>query len=175
MKSAFARQTDLNPIDAAMAADVVSYLPDDLLVKIDIASMAYGLEVRSPFLDQEVMEFSAKLPVSLKVRGHVRKRILRLAMHGILPREILNRRKQGFGVPLDRWFRNELAEPVRELLLSRRARERGYFQLATVERLIAEHNAGRTAHGHRLWALLMLELWHQAYVDVDQFVAHAAR
>ncbi len=96
-ESAFAHRSGLDPIEAAMAVDVESYLPDDLLVKIDIATMAYGLEARSPFLDQEVMEFSASLPVSLKVRGRRRKYVLRRALAGVLPDQILNRQKQGFG------------------------------------------------------------------------------
>jgi asparagine synthase (glutamine-hydrolysing) len=174
-ESGFAHRSGLDPVEAAMAVDVETYLPDDLLVKIDIATMAHGLEARSPFLDHHVMEFVARLPSSLKVRGRGKKYILRRAMGNLLPDEILNRKKQGFGVPLDRWFRNELAEPVRDLLLGIQARHRGYFQIPTVERLIAEHQSGDAAHGHRLWALMMLELWHQTYFDVLEPAVHAER
>jgi len=140
-------------------------LPDDLLVKMDIASMAHSLEVRSPFLDHEVMEFAASLPPSLKLRGLTQKYLLKRMMRGVLPEPVLRRGKRGFGVPIDHWLRHELREPAHDLLLGDRARERGYFRPEVVRRYLDEHVAGRGHHHHRLWALLMLELWHRTFVD----------
>ena len=146
-------------------ADVQLYLPDDLLVKVDIASMAHSLEVRSPFLDHKVVEFAARLPPELKLRGLVHKYLIKRIMKGILPGEILRRRKLGFGVPIDRWFRHELRDMAYDLLLDSRATGRGYFRPDAVRRYLDEHVQRRADHHHRLWSLLMLELWHRAYVD----------
>jgi asparagine synthase (glutamine-hydrolysing) len=173
LEAAFAFHPGVNPIDASMAADIETYLPDDLLVKVDIATMAHGLEARSPLLDHVLMEFAARLPVTLKVHGRQKKWLLRRALRGLIPDEILDRPKTGFGVPLDRWLRTQLADSARDLLLSARARGRGYFRPQAIERLLAEHHSGRAAHGHRLWALLMLELWHQTYVDPARVSAAA--
>jgi asparagine synthase (glutamine-hydrolysing) len=141
--------------------DVASYLPGDLLLKADIASMAHSLELRSPFLDQEVLELGISLPDSL--RGRRGKEALRRAFAADLPPEIAGRRKTGFGVPLARLFRGELREIAGDVLLG--AQARGQLRPAAVERLLAEHASGRADHGHQLWCLLMLELWQQAYVD----------
>src|SRR5205807_6727321 len=105
LESLFARVRGLDPVDAAMAVDVQSYLPYDLLVKVDITSMANSLEARSPFLDHEVMEFAARLPVHWKLRGRESKYILRRAFPDLLPPENINRPKMGFGVPVGQWFR----------------------------------------------------------------------
>ena len=148
--------------------DVNMYLPDDLLVKVDIASMAYGLEARSPFLDHQVMEFCATLPSSMKLRRQNKKFILKQAMKTLLPNEILNRPKMGFGVPLDKWFRHDLREMAYDLLLSTRALHRGYFHKSVVETLLNEHVAGVKNWHYRLWNLLMLELWHRTYIDGDR-------
>lgn len=152
-------------IEAALDADVNMYLPDDLLVKVDIASMAHGLEARSPLLDHVFMEFVASIPRRQKVRYGVKKHLFKKAMTGLLPREIIHREKQGFGVPIDRWFRQELRGLAHETLLSRRSLARGYFRPEAVRRLIEEHAAGRANWHHQLWNLLMLELWHQMFID----------
>ncbi len=152
-------------LERAVHTDVQLYLPDDLLVKMDIASMAHSLEVRSPFLDHEVMEFAASLPPSLKLRGLTQKYLLKRVMRGVLPEPVLRRGKRGFGVPIDHWLRHELREPAQDLLLGDRARARGYFRHDVVRRYLEEHVAGRGHHHHRLWALLMLELWHRTFVD----------
>ena len=152
-------------VDATLDVDVNSYLPDDLLVKVDIASMAHGLEARSPFLDHELMEFVASLPSSLKLNGSTQKYLLRQAAASLLPAEILTRPKQGFGVPLDVWFRADLRDFTRDLLLSREARARGYFQPAVIERLIAEHVVGTRNWHPQLWNLVMFESWHRQFVD----------
>jgi asparagine synthase (glutamine-hydrolysing) len=157
--------------ERASHADIQQYLPDDVLVKMDIASMAHGLEVRSPLLDHELVEFAASLPVEWKLRGNVQKYILREAFRDDLPSGIVDRRKMGFGVPIDHWLRNELRSTAYEILLDRRAIDRGYFRAAAVRRLLDEHSSGRANHQFVLWALLMLELWHVNFVDVRQSVA----
>lgn len=162
---AFSEFAHLHPIDRCIAADVTLYLPDDLLVKVDIATMAHGLEARSPLLDHVLMEFAARLPVSLKARGISGKHLLRKWLAGRVPARILGRRKTGFGVPLDGWFRNELKDFAHDVLLDPRTRQRGLTETAVVRRLLAEHSEGRAAHGHRLWALVMLELWHRELLD----------
>jgi asparagine synthase (glutamine-hydrolysing) len=145
--------------------DVATYLPGDLLPKADISSMAHSLELRSPFLDHEVLELGIALPDALKVRGRTGKVALRRAFADDLPAEVTGRGKTGFGVPLGRWFREDLRELAHDLLLGERARERGWFRPRTVEALLADHAARRADHGHRLWCLLMLELWQRTHVE----------
>jgi asparagine synthase (glutamine-hydrolysing) len=117
--------------DATLGVDAGLYLPDDLLVKVDIASMAHSLEARSPFLDHEFMEFAATIPSDLKVRGRVKKYILKRALTGLLPEEILHRPKMGFGVPIDHWLRHELRDLAYDTLLAPRCLHRGYFRPET--------------------------------------------
>jgi len=153
-----------HPIDAAMASDVASYLPYDLLVKVDITSMANSLEARSPFLDHEVMEFAARLPVEIKFRRRRLKSLLKRAFADLLPPENVNRRKMGFGVPVGQWFRGPLRDLLRDTLLSPRALDRGYFRDPEVRRLVDEHLERRADHSFQLWNLLMLELWHREFI-----------
>ncbi len=153
-----------HPIDAAMAIDVASYLPYDLLVKVDITSMANSLEARSPFLDHEVMEFAARLPVDIKFRGGRLKSLLKRAFADMLPTENVNRRKMGFGVPVGQWFRGAMRELSQDALLSPRSLERGYFRGPEVRRLVDEHLGRRADHSFQIWSLLMLELWHREYI-----------
>ena len=148
--------------------DVNTYLPDDLLVKVDIASMAHGLEARSPFLDHHVMEFCSSLPSSMKLKGGDKKYVLKQAVKSLLPDKILNRPKMGFGVPLDQWFRQDLREMAYDLLLSPQAVQRGYFHKHVVETMLDEHVSGVNNWHYRLWNLLMLELWHRTYIDGDR-------
>jgi asparagine synthase (glutamine-hydrolysing) len=152
-------------IDATLDVDVNTYLPNDLLVKVDIATMAHGLEGRSPLLDHEFMEFCASLPSHYKLRGRVKKYIFKKAVRGLLPQEIIERPKMGFGVPLETWFRRDLREMAYDLLLSPRAMGRGYFRKDVVQRLLDEHVQGLRAWHYPLWNLLMLELWHQMFID----------
>ncbi len=152
-------------IDATLDVDVNNYLPDDLLVKVDIATMAHGLEGRSPLLDPNVMEFAASLPSSFKIRNGVKKYILKKAVRTLLPSAIIDRPKMGFGVPLEAWFRNELKEMAFDVLLSRQMRERNYFNESFVRRLLEEHTKGLASWHYQLWNLLMLELWHRAFID----------
>jgi asparagine synthase (glutamine-hydrolysing) len=169
--SRLARPVRLEPPRAGIAGlqllDVATYLPGDLLLKSDIASMAHSLELRSPFLDHEVVALGLALPDSLKVRGRKGKVALRRAFAADLPPEVTGRGKTGFGVPLERWFRADLRETARDLLST----DRGWFQADAVRRLLDEHESGSADHGHRLWCLLMLELWVREHVEAPVLVA----
>lgn len=155
-------------LNQALVLDVENYLPDDILTKLDIASMAHSLEARSPFLDRELMEYAAALPARLKLARGARpgrppgKHVLRHALRKLLPADVLWGKKQGFGVPLDAWFRGPLLGHAREILLSPEARRRGLFDIAGVGRLIEAH-AGREVAAHELlFTLLVLERWFLA-------------
>jgi asparagine synthase (glutamine-hydrolysing) len=151
-------------LDRYMFLDLNHYLPDCLMVKMDIASMANSLETRSPLLDHILVEEVARWPASWKYRPiHDSKRIFKEAFAQDLPPRILQRHKQGFGVPISQWFRGPLKAYLRDVLLSREALGRGYFRPEVLERYIEEHQSGKRERGYGLWALLMLELWHQAY------------
>jgi asparagine synthase (glutamine-hydrolysing) len=139
--------------------DIESYLPGDLLPKADIASMAVSLELRSPFLDHRVVELGLALPPELAAG----KTALRRAFADDLPPEVAGRGKSGFGVPLDRWFREELRPLAHDLLLG--GEDRGLFRRAELERLLGDHVERRADHGHRLWCLCMLELWQRTFLD----------
>jgi asparagine synthase (glutamine-hydrolysing) len=151
-------------IDRTMAVDVETYLPDDLLVKVDLSSMANSLEVRSPLLDHELMEFAAALPRDLKLRGRTGKALLREAVRPWLPAEILNRPKHGFIAPIADWLRRELRSLPEEVLLDPVGRDRGTFEPAEVRRLIDEHRGGLD-RSSQLWAMVNLELWFRTCVD----------
>jgi asparagine synthase (glutamine-hydrolysing) len=127
--------------------------------------MASSLEVRSPFLDHEFMEFAARIPAELKLRGGMTKYILKKAFMNKLPDVILSRRKQGFAVPLDHWFRNELRDMAYDILLGKRAAERGYFRQETIKNMLDDHVTGRWNWQNHIWNLLMLELWHRMFID----------
>jgi len=152
-------------VEQAMLLDGERYLPGDLNVKIDRASMAVGLELRCPFQDHKVMELAYSLPAGWRSRGRQGKYLLRQAAADLLPWAVKRRKKAGFGVPLGEWFRRDLRELFRDIVLSRRALERGYFRQEAIEGLLTENDAGRQDHGQRLWSLLMLEMWHRHYLD----------
>jgi asparagine synthase (glutamine-hydrolysing) len=152
-------------LDQMLGVDVATYLPADLLVKMDIATMAYSVEGRSPFLDQELMAFAAALPAPLKLRGLEGKRLLKQALRGRVPDAILRRPKMGFGVPLRDWFRNELRDVPEQVLLDPGAVARGYFRRDAVEQLIRRHRSGEADHATQLWVMLQLETWHREVVE----------
>jgi asparagine synthase (glutamine-hydrolysing) len=151
--------------------DMSTYLPDDLLLKADIASMAHSLELRSPFLDPEVVELGLALPEHLRLSGRLGKVALRRGFADDLPRSVAARPKKGLGVPLSRWFRGELRELASDLLLDRRVHTRGWLRVEAVERLLADHVSGRADHAQRLWTLLMLELWQRQHVERERSVS----
>ncbi len=150
--------------DCAAWADIHTFLPDDLLVRIDIAAMAHGLEGRSPFLDHEFMTFAASLPASQKMSGIRTKSLLRSAMEPRLPRKLLYGPKRGFPMPL-RGTLAQLGEMVHDVLLSSAADTRGLFRRERVQRLLADHYNGTRIRAHEIWALLMLELWFTTWID----------
>ncbi|UCG11657.1 MAG: asparagine synthase (glutamine-hydrolyzing) [Deltaproteobacteria bacterium] len=161
----FRKVPDVDPIAQLLYVNAKTYLPGDLLVKTDRMSMANSLEARSPFLDHKLLEFTASIPSSLKLRGLTTKYILKKALNGRVPRLIVKRKKHGFGVPVSHWFRTSLKDFVGEVLLSSRAEGRGYFRAHAVRRLIDEHQSGKRDYGHQLWALLTFEIWHQIFID----------
>lgn len=146
------------PLARLLYLNAKTYLPEDLLVKMDRSSMAHGLEVRSPFLDHALMEFCAALPDDFKVRRGRTKYLLKRAFSDLLPPAIAGRGKRGFGVPLGRWFRRDLADYVRDML-GRDAAAGAWVDLDYVARLIDEHQRGVRDHGLRLWSLLTFEVW----------------
>ena len=148
-----------------MNFDFETYLPEDILTKVDRMSMAHSIESRVPLLDNNVVEFAARLPAALKIRNGRKKHILKEAAAGLVPADILARRKQGFAVPVGGWFRGDLRAFFSDVLLSTKARERGYFEPRFVERLVREHVTSRRDHTLRLWGLVVFELWHRAYLD----------
>ncbi len=167
LEAAFALARGRDRVTRAMVADLVTYLPCDLLMKVDIASMAHSLECRGPFLDHRVVELAAAMPLERKIqlRAGRTKVVLKQAFSELLPPAIKKRSKMGFGVPISRWFREELKHEVREVLLDSDCLNRGLFRREAVERLVADHQDGKREHSHRLWALLMLELWFRKHLN----------
>jgi asparagine synthase (glutamine-hydrolysing) len=161
----FDRFATLPPQSRMMRVDFETYLPEDVLTKVDRMSMAHSIESRVPLLDNLVVELAASLPSRLKIADGRRKHVLKAAARNLLPASILDRRKQGFGVPLGHWFRGELSGLFSEVLGSERTRQRGYFDRAFVDRLVHEHRTGQRDHNLRLWQLLVFELWHRQYLD----------
>lgn len=153
------------PLDRLLYLDSKTYLPSDILTKVDRMTMANSLEARVPFLDHELIEFVQAIPAHLKMKGVDTKHILKKAMDGIVPDGILYRKKQGFGVPIGEWINIRLKDRMIGTLLEARTLQRGYFESAYLKKLIDEHARGRRDHSHPLWALWMLELWHRRYMD----------
>jgi asparagine synthase (glutamine-hydrolysing) len=153
------------PLDRLLSMDVETYLPGALLTKVDIATMAFGLEGRSPLLDHEVMEFCAQLPVGHKRQGVDGKRLLKRIGRSLVPAEVIDRPKKGFSVPIEHWFKTDLADTVNDVLLGQRCRERGLLQPRAVERIVKEHRSGEQDWHEQIWILLMLEMWCETYLD----------
>lgn len=152
-------------VDAALLADLMHYLPNDLLVKVDIASMANSLEARSPFLDHHLIEFAASLPEDLKQRGRDTKSLLKKVAARLVPKEVVYRPKMGFAIPLGGWLRNELQSFSTDMLLSEKAVNRGFFDPKVVKRLIEDQKHDLKDNSWKIWTLLMLELWFQRFID----------
>ena len=161
----FAKANGTGTLDATLLTDQMTYLPNDLLVKVDIATMANSLEARSPFLDHKLIEFAATLPESLKMSGVGTKSLLKKVAARLVPKEVIYRRKMGFGVPIGKWFRTEMKDFVRSVLLSERSLKRGIVKPDILERYVNEHIAGERDHSFQLWTFLMLELWFQRFID----------
>ncbi|MEN8261088.1 MAG: asparagine synthase (glutamine-hydrolyzing) [Pseudomonadota bacterium] len=154
-------------LDTTLDLDFSLYLPDTLMTKTDIAAMIHSLEARSPMLDHHFIEFVAGIPSRLKLKdGVTGKYIFKKAVETYLPPDVIYRKKMGFGVPIDHWFRNELKGMVYDVLLSRRAIERGYFRRQYVEEMLNRHQQGESWQ-YLIWNLLMLELWHLMFIDKE--------
>jgi asparagine synthase (glutamine-hydrolysing) len=166
MPDVFSKTDGTSLLDCLLYADTKTYL-HELLMKQDQMSMAASIESRVPFLDHKLVEFSARLPERMKLRGATTKYILRESMKGKLPAEILTRPKMGFPVPVGSWFRGEYASIVDEYLLSERAMDRGIFDPIFVRTLVARHQAGEN-HAERLWALVNFEMWQRQFFDIDR-------
>lgn len=155
----------MDALDWLIRHDLSHYLPDCLMVKTDIASMANSLEVRCPFLDHEYVEYAASIPSRYKRDATGGKLILKSAVKDLLPKEILNRTKTGFGIPIAKWFRSDLAPLLKETLLDKISARRGLFEKRLLQKMVSEHIEGRRNWSNRLWAFLILELWFREFID----------
>ncbi|MGE3508406.1 MAG: asparagine synthase (glutamine-hydrolyzing) [Vicinamibacterales bacterium] len=165
MRAHYHRCASGDPVTRALYVDLKTYLPDDILVKVDRMSMAVSLEAREPLLDHELVTLAASVPTALKLRRGRGKYLLRRLLARRLPAAIVNRPKQGFAVPIAAWLRGPLKPVVDDLLLGSRFAGRGIFDVPVVRRLWREHADGSGDHRHRLWSLIMLELWFREFVD----------
>ncbi len=161
----FEEAKEFDALSRLQYADMKTYLPGDILVKVDRMSMAHSLETRAPLLDQEVVEFVNGLPYRYKLNGGTRKYVFKKVAEKLLPRAILNRKKQGFALPLRYWFKDELKNYIREILFERQTCQRGYFDQKYVRKLFSEYETGRRDYSKLLWHLLVLEVWHRLYMD----------
>ena len=161
----FATANGSGILDATLLTDQMTYLPNDLLVKVDIASMANSLEARSPFLDHKVIEFAASLPENIKMKRFETKSLLKKVAAKLVPPEVIYRRKMGFGVPIGNWFRGEMKDFMREVLLSEKSLKRGIAKREMITRYVHEHTTSKRDHAFQIWTLLMLELWFQRFID----------
>ncbi len=152
-------------VDNLLYLDSKTYLPSDILTKVDRMSMAASLEARSPLLDHKLIEYVTRIPSSMKLRGKQTKYIFKRAIRDLVPPSILDREKQGFGVPINEWINLQLKERITGDLSDRRSLERGYFDPKYVRLLLDEHSRGRRDHSHALWTLWMFELWQRRYID----------
>jgi asparagine synthase (glutamine-hydrolysing) len=152
-------------LERLLYLDTKTYLPGDILTKVDRMTMANSIEARVPFLDHKLVEASLRIPASLKLSGSISKYILKEALRGLLPGAVIDRPKQGFDVPMGRWLKGDLREMLSDVLMDGRTRQRGYFNQRAVNLLVSEHMRGRRDHSRRLWELLTLELWHRMFVD----------
>jgi asparagine synthase (glutamine-hydrolysing) len=155
-------------LNRQLYADLSLYLADDILVKVDRMSMATSLETRAPFLDGDLMELAFSMPGRLKIRNGERKWILKQAMRDVLPASILNRKKEGFSIPMKNWLRRELQPLMRDLLSRERIARRGLFDPAVVTQLVDAHTDGRENHAHTLFPLMVFERWADAHLRSDR-------
>jgi asparagine synthase (glutamine-hydrolysing) len=164
-RDAYGRCRSTDPLDRGLYVDVHTYMVDDILTKVDRMSMAVSLEAREPLLDHRLLEFAARVPTALKLKDGRGKYLLRKALEKKVPRDILERGKQGFEAPIGEWLRGPLAPMADSLLADGRLRDRGVFNDREITRLWTDHREGRADHRHRLWQLMMLELWFRQFID----------
>ena len=154
-----------DPLDRAMYVDAKTYMVDDVLTKVDKMSMAVSLETREPLLDHKLLEYAATIPSSLKLHQGTSKYLLRRLLQRRLPQSILERKKQGFAAPIGKWLSGPLRGIGQDLLFDGRLASRGIFRPDAIRKVWTSHTAGHADHSHRLWSLLMLELWFREYID----------
>jgi asparagine synthase (glutamine-hydrolysing) len=164
IERAWQRSAGESTLARATHLDAVTYLPNDILMKVDRASMQYALEVRAPFLARDVVEFAFALPDSFRMRGLTGKRLLRDAVRELLPAETLRRPKKGFGIPVATWLNGALRPLLHELLSADALRQTGLFRPDYVQQLVREHAAGQADHRKQLWTLLVFELWRRHHL-----------
>ena len=163
MLSHYRSGTTANGVEAIMETDLHSYLPGDILTKVDIASMANSLEVRSPFMDHEVVSFAASLPLKYKQGFKSRKKILLDVCSDIIPKELLSRPKMGFGVPIAEWLRNEWKEISTDTLLNGKSIKVGFFDQKSVLEILNKHQNMQADYSYTIWALIIFELWYREF------------
>ncbi|HEY2962920.1 MAG TPA: asparagine synthase (glutamine-hydrolyzing) [Pyrinomonadaceae bacterium] len=168
-----ARVKTNEPLDQLLYIDGKTYLPGDILTKVDRMSMATSLEVRVPLLDHKLIDFVTKVPASLKLAGTETKQLLKRVAKDLIPAEILDRPKQGFGMPLEEWINQQLRDQIREILSEPLTRQRGYVNYDYVDLILDEHQKGRRDHSQPLWSLLIFELWHRRYIDQSPRMSEA--
>ncbi len=161
-------------LDQLLYLDSKTYLPGDIMTKVDRMSMAVSLEARAPLLDHELIDFVTRIPASMKMRGLETKYIFKRAVRDFVPAEILDRPKQGFGMPIEQWINNQLRGRIRDTLTEPRTRQRGLVNPGYVDTLLDEHERGRRDQSMPLWVLLMLELWHRTFIDDTNSAQRAA-
>jgi len=165
-----------DPLDALLYLDSKTYLPGDILTKVDRMSMAVSLEARVPLLDHKLIEFvCSRIPASMKMKGVETKHIFKRAIRDLVPTEILDRPKQGFGVPMEQWINQQLRARLHDTLREPRTQQRGYIEKRYVEVLLDEHERGRRDHAAELWALFVLELWQRTFIDQARAVSKAGQ
>jgi asparagine synthase (glutamine-hydrolysing) len=164
-----------NTVERMQSLDTQLYLAEDILTKVDRASMAVSLEVRAPFLDPRIAEYAASLPPDYKLHGRKTKYILKRAVKGLLPPFVMKRGKKGFGVPVAEWLKGKLRPMARDLLSTERLRRSGLFDPVYVARLQSEHERGIANHRKLLWTLLMFELWHESFVETPRRIETSVR
>ncbi|MBU4310790.1 asparagine synthase (glutamine-hydrolyzing) [bacterium] len=164
-RSYFTLSQERDFLSRTLYCDIKTWLPDDLLVKIDRMSMATSLETRVPYLDHRIVELCTSMPIHLKLKGFTSKYILRKAFSSLIPEEILKRRKQGFTVPLTPWLRKELKEFAQEILSQNNIAKRGYFNYNYIKHILKEHFEGKRDYSREIWSLLVFELWSKAYIE----------
>jgi asparagine synthase (glutamine-hydrolysing) len=160
----FNESNSISLLSKLMRVDLRTYLPDAMLTKVDRASMASGLEIRVPLLDHRIVEYSSRLPDSLKYRNGSGKYLLKRLLARYMPVELFQRPKMGFGVPIARWFRCELKHLMLDYLSRERLRQEGLFDPAFVQEKISEHLSGRVNHQYKIWSLLMWEMWKERWL-----------
>jgi asparagine synthase (glutamine-hydrolysing) len=165
LQKLFAASGSSHPLDQQQYADIKRYLADDILFKVDRMSMAVSLEVRGPLLDYTLVEFAARLPPDLRLRGLSGKYLLKLAMQDVLPPQIIHRSKLGFNMPYKNWLRHELLDLMYDALSAQRLRQQGFFHADYVQSLIRQHVTGTHDHAHKLWQLLLFQLWAERYLN----------